>query len=178
MPFIVLTTIPADRRRPSAPDRGPAQAAGRGRLPPLLFVDLAGRRAARLCPGGPPGPAAPAAPVRRRPVRPGGAGDPDRLESPDEIGELARSFDRMAGRIETLMAAERRLAPGRLARAEVAAGQARLRDRARPDRRRPGRGPRPDQAGRRPALEPSRRAAPAHHRRGRPRRPGGQTYRA
>jgi signal transduction histidine kinase len=27
----------------------------------------------------------------------------------DEIGELARSFDRMAGRIETLMAAERRL---------------------------------------------------------------------
>jgi signal transduction histidine kinase len=28
---------------------------------------------------------------------------------PDEIGELARSFDRMAGRIETLMAAERRL---------------------------------------------------------------------
>jgi signal transduction histidine kinase len=28
---------------------------------------------------------------------------------PDEIGELARAFDRMAGRIETLMAAERRL---------------------------------------------------------------------
>jgi two-component system sensor histidine kinase CpxA len=28
---------------------------------------------------------------------------------PDEIGEVARAFDRMAGRIETLMAAERRL---------------------------------------------------------------------
>jgi two-component system sensor histidine kinase CpxA len=31
------------------------------------------------------------------------------LKRPDEIGELARAFDRMAGRIETLMAAERRL---------------------------------------------------------------------
>ncbi len=52
------------------------------------------------------------------------------LTRQDEIGELARAFNRMADQITTLLSAERRLAPGRLARAALAAGPAGLRRRA------------------------------------------------
>ena len=48
----------------------------------------------------------------------------------DEIGELSRAFDEMAGQIQTLRAAEIRLLAGRLARVEVAPGPARLQPRS------------------------------------------------
>ena len=166
----VLTSIPADGGPrlliviPPSPGAGPTSCP--------TTVDLAGRRAARLRPGGPPGPAAPRL---RRAVDRFGRGDlSTRIGSNrrDEIGELARAFDRMAERIETLLAAERRLLQD--VSHELRSPLARLGFAVELGRTGgdPSPGPRPDQARRRPAHRPRRRAAPAHPRRGRPPRPG------
>ena len=50
----------------------------------------------------------------------------------DELGQLARTFDHMAERIETLLAAERRLLRRYLARTALAAGAPRRRGRTGP----------------------------------------------